>query len=43
MCRDDPSQCDPNFRGVQLEAFAGLDSSGNSRSGMTGGGGARSS
>lgn len=37
MCRDDPSQCDPNFRGAQLEAFAGLDSSGNARSGMSGG------
>lgn len=37
MCRDDPSQCDPNFRGAQLEAFAGLDPSGNARSGMSGG------
>ena len=23
-CREDPSKCDPNFRGAQLEAFAGL-------------------
>ena len=36
MCRTDPSRCDPNSRGVQLEAFAGLDSSGNGR--YTGGG-----
>lgn len=35
MCRDNPSVCDPNFRGVQLEAFAGLDSSGDKRSGMS--------
>lgn len=35
MCRDTPSVCDPNFRGVQLEAFAGLDSSGDKRSGMS--------
>jgi hypothetical protein len=38
MCRDTPSVCDPNFRGVQLEAFAGLDSSGDKRSGMRFGG-----
>ena len=37
-CRDDPSSCSPNARGVQLGAFAGLDSSGQGRSGMTGGG-----
>ena len=37
MCRDDPSKCDPNFRGAQLEAFAGLDSSGSMRTGMRGG------
>ena len=35
MCRDDPSQCDPNFRGVQLEAFAGLDPNGDMRTGMS--------
>jgi hypothetical protein len=23
-CREDPSKCDPNIRGAQLEAFAGL-------------------
>ena len=31
LCRTDGSMCDPNARGVQLEAFAGLDMSGNSR------------
>lgn len=35
MCRDDSLFCDPNARGVQLEAFGGLDSSGDKRSGMT--------
>lgn len=33
-CREDPSLCDPNARGVQLEAFAGLDTNGDKRSGM---------
>ena len=28
QCRDDPTVCDPNFRGAQMEAFGGLDSSG---------------
>jgi hypothetical protein len=28
MCRDDPTKCDPNFRGAQLEAFGGLSPSG---------------
>ena len=28
QCRDDPTVCNPNFRGAQLEAFGGLDSSG---------------
>jgi len=28
LCRDDPSMCDPNMRGVQLEALAGLDMAG---------------
>lgn len=37
LCRDDPSKCDPNFRGAQLEAFAGLDPNGDKRSGMSGG------
>ena len=43
MCRDDPSVCDPNARGAQLEAFAGLDPSGDMRTGMFGGNGGRSS
>jgi hypothetical protein len=30
-CRTNPELCSPNARGVQLEAFAGLDSSGDSR------------
>lgn len=30
-CRDDPSSCDPNFRGVQSEAFGGVDAGGLSR------------
>lgn len=37
LCRDDPSKCDPNFRGAQLEAFAGLDPNGDKRTGMFGG------
>lgn len=35
MCKDDPSVCNPDARGVQLEAFAGLDPNGDKRSGMT--------
>ena len=31
LCRDTPSACNPNARGVQLEAFAGIDPSGNRR------------
>jgi hypothetical protein len=31
LCRDDPSMCDPNARGVQPESFAGLDLSGTIR------------
>ena len=27
MCRDDPSKCDPNYWGVQPEAYSGLDPS----------------
>ena len=38
MCRDDPSVCNPNMRGAQLEAFAGLDPAGDMRTGMRGGG-----
>lgn len=34
LCRDDPTQCDPDMRGVQLEAFSGLDPNGDKRSGM---------
>ena len=30
-CRDDPRACDPNFRGVQSEAFGGVDAGGLSR------------
>jgi len=41
-CRTDPRMCDPNARGAQLEAFAGLDPSGDKRSGMTRGSGLRS-
>lgn len=37
MCRTDPRMCDPNARGAQLEAFAGLDANGDKRSGMMGG------
>jgi hypothetical protein len=38
MCKDDPSVCNPNARGVQLGAFAGLDPSGDLRTGMSRGG-----
>ena len=31
LCRNNPRMCDPNARGVQLEAFSGLDASGDSR------------
>ena len=34
LCRSDQSVCDPNFRGAQLEAFAGLAPNGDKRSGM---------
>lgn len=36
MCKTDGSVCNPNARGVQLEAFAGLDPNGDKRSGMHG-------
>lgn len=36
-CRSDTRMCNPNARGVQLEAFAGLDINGDKRSGMSGG------
>jgi hypothetical protein len=35
MCKSDPTVCNPDARGVQLEAFAGLDPSGDKRSGMS--------
>lgn len=31
LCRDTPSKCNPDFRGVQLEAFAGLGDDGDMR------------
>ena len=37
LCRNNPRSCDPNARGVQLEAFGGLDPSGDPRTGMHGG------
>jgi hypothetical protein len=38
MCKDgSPGVCNPNARGVQLEAFAGIDMSGGPRTGMFGG------
>jgi hypothetical protein len=36
MCKSDASLCNPDARGVQLEAFAGLDPNGDKRSGMHG-------
>lgn len=39
LCRSDGRTCDPNARGAQLEAFAGLDPNGDKRSGMTRGSG----
>ena len=36
MCKSGTGQCDPNARGVQLEAFSGLGSNGDKRSGMFG-------
>ena len=35
MCKDDTRTCNPNARGVQLEAFGGLDISGNRRGGSS--------
>jgi len=32
LCRNNPKMCDPNARGVQLEAYGGLDASGDMRS-----------
>jgi hypothetical protein len=42
MCKSDGTQCNPDARGVQLEAFGGLDPSGDKRSGMHRGSGLRS-
>ncbi len=36
LCRDDPSQCDPNYWGAQTAAYAGLDPSDGPR-GLRGG------
>ena len=41
MCRSDSKYCDPNARGVQSEAFAGIGGDGDMRSGMFGGGNGR--
>ena len=38
MCRTHPELCDPNSRGVQLEAFGGIGYDSDKRSGMFGGG-----
>lgn len=40
-CKTDSTYCNPNARGVQLEAFGGLDSTGDKRSGMHRGSGLR--
>jgi hypothetical protein len=37
ICRTNPELCNPNMRGVQLEAFAGVGYDGDKRSGMHGG------
>jgi hypothetical protein len=37
QCRNDPKQCDADYWGAQTEAFAGLDPSGDMRTGMRGG------
>lgn len=39
-CRDG-GVCDPDYWGVQSEAFSGIDNSGNPRTGMSGGNGGR--
>jgi hypothetical protein len=39
MCKSDGTMCSPNARGVQLEAFGGLDPTGDKRGGMFGGSG----
>ena len=37
QCRNDPKNCDADYWGVQSEAFSGVDSAGNPRTGMFGG------
>jgi hypothetical protein len=37
MCKSDTRFCNPNARGVQLEAFSGLSSDGNIGRGFGGG------
>jgi hypothetical protein len=34
LCRNDPTQCDPNSRGAQLGPFTGVGSDGNVRAGL---------
>ena len=36
LCRDDPSQCDPNYWGAQTEAYSGFDPANNPRGGRGG-------
>jgi hypothetical protein len=38
MCKSASKYCNPNARGVQLEAFGGIGYDGDKRSGMFGGG-----
>ena len=38
ICKTNPLLCDPNARGVQLDAFGGLATNNDKRSGMFGGG-----
>lgn len=38
MCKTHPGACNPNARGVQLEAFGGIGYGGDKRGGMFGGG-----
>lgn len=37
QCRNDPKNCDADYWGAQTSAFAGIDTAGNPRTGMTGG------
>lgn len=38
QCRNDPKNCDADYWGAQTSSFSGIDSAGNPRSGMSGGG-----